>query len=88
MMSANGMLDPEALAAFQAKYNAEFARETFSSSAPGPDGTLVLRPDREGVDPLPPVGCFVKVHGYGGQTWRAVVVSVDERAGTYTVRIE
>lgn len=74
------------LRAFQAKYQVAFARETFATSEPDSDGLFVLRPDRQG-DPLPPVGCWLKIHGYGsGQTWRAVVIAVDERAGTYTAK--
>lgn len=75
-----------ALQAFISKYHTEFARETFTTSTPDQDGMLVLSPDREG-DPLPPIRCFVKVHGYQGQTWRTIVISVDEKAGMYTVRI-
>lgn len=76
----------DAYEAFIAKYQVQFSRETFTTSTPAADGTLVLSPDREG-DPLPPIRCFVKVHGYQGQTWQTIVISVDEKAGTYTVRI-
>ena len=75
-----------ALRAFISKYHVQFARETFTTGTPAADGTLVLSPDREG-DPLPPIRCFVKVHGYQGQTWQTIVIDVDEEAGTYTVRL-
>lgn len=77
---------PDAYQAFIAKYHVQFARETFTTSTPSADGTLVLSPGREG-DPLPPIRCFVKVHGHQRQTWWTIVVSVDEAAGTYTVRL-
>ncbi len=76
----------DAYQAFIAKYHVQFARETFTTSTPSADGTLVLSPDREG-DPLPPIKCFVKVHGYQGQTWQTIVIDVDEEAGMYTVRL-
>ena len=74
-----------ALAAFQAKYNTQFIRETFALDEPSADGTFVLKPD--GDDPLPPVGCRVKVHDYRGGVYRTVVIDTDEQAGTYTAVI-
>ena len=79
-------IDTSALEAFQAKYGVTFARETFTASKPDDNGLFILRPDRPD-DSLPPVGCFLKLHGYGsGQTWKAVVIAVDEQAGTYTAK--
>jgi len=71
-----------ALAAFQAKYNTQFSRETFTLDEPSADGTFVLKPDCD--NPLPPVGCKVNVHDYRGGVYRTVVIDTDEQAGTYT----
>jgi hypothetical protein len=74
-----------ALEAFQAKYNVQFTRETFMLDEPGTDGTFVLKPG--GDDPLPPVGCIVKVNSYHGKSWMTVVTGTDEVVGTYTAII-
>lgn len=74
-----------ALAEFQARYNVTWTCETFTLDAPGAGGTFVLKPD--GGDPLPPVGCKVKVHGYRGEMWQTVVTGMNEAAGTYTALI-
>ena len=74
-----------ALAAFQAKYNTQFSRETFTLDEPSADGTFVLKPDCD--NPLPPIGCRVKVYDYRGGVYRTVVIDTDEQAGTYTAAI-
>jgi hypothetical protein len=70
------------LAAFQARYNVEFTRETFTRQQPNERGEFVLEPNSG--DPLPPIGCMVKIHDYDGHTFNTVVIGVDEFAGTYT----
>lgn len=75
-----------ALAAFQAKYSVTWTRTTFTANEPNADGTFVLTPDCD--DPLPPVGCKVKVYDYNGMTYQTVVIDVNEANGTYTVVIK
>jgi len=83
---ATGGASAEALAAFQAKYGLTFTRETFTQSQPDADGKFVLKPDNN--DPLPPIGCRIKVYGYGrDKVWRTSVIAVDQDAGTYTARM-
>jgi hypothetical protein len=63
----------------------QFTRETFTQKQLSADGTFVLMPDND--DPLPPVGCQIKVHGYHGEVWHMVVVDVDEARCTFTAEI-
>ena len=74
------------LAEFQAKYGVTWTRTTFTVYDPSADGTFVLTPD--GDDPLPPIGCKVKVYGYRGEIWLTEVIDTNDSAGTYTVIIK
>lgn len=78
-------IEPELFKEFAHKYGVMFTRDAFSLG-PRDDGTFLMEPDSG--DPLPPIGCKIKVHGYQGQIWRATVTSVDYSAGNYTATIE
>jgi hypothetical protein len=75
-----------ALAAFQAKYpDTTFTCEKFTRSEPDADGKFVLKPSPD--EPLPPIGCLVKVYGYSAEKmWRTSVIAVDHDTGTFTVQ--
>jgi hypothetical protein len=73
------------LAEFQKRYGVQFSRDTFTQEQPSADCTFVLSPDND--DPLPQIGCQVKVRGYKGEVWQTVVVDVNEDAGMYTAEI-
>jgi hypothetical protein len=84
---ATGVAATEALAAFQAKYGVTFTREKFCLSEPDADGKFVLTPNNN--DPLPPIGCRIKVFGYSpDKRWITNVIAVDQDAGTYTAQVE
>lgn len=80
-MNTSVQMGREALLKFTEKYGVTFTRETFSLSQII-DGRFTLKP--ENGDPLPPIGCTVKVYDYDGHTFNTVVIGVDEFAGTYT----
>jgi hypothetical protein len=74
-------------AAFQAKYGGTFTREKFCLSEPDADGKFVLKPSPN--EPLPPLGCRIKVYGYSpDKMWRTSVVAVDQDTGTFTAQVE
>jgi len=80
------------LAAFRAKYGVTFTRETFTRNRPNARGEFELTPNdngnRAGRDPLPPLGCHIKVYDYnGGEAWQTVVTAVDKQRGTYVATI-
>jgi hypothetical protein len=84
---ATGMAATEALAAFQAKYGVTFTREKFCLSEPDADGKFVLTPNNN--EPLPPIGCRIKVFGYSpNKRWITNVIAVDQDAGTFTAQVE
>ncbi len=75
----------DALEEFRARYGVTFTREMFSFYPPRHDGRFVLRTNND--DPLPPIGCMIRVYDYDGHYWTTVVESIDEAAGTFTDKI-
>jgi hypothetical protein len=84
MLDLNKVLPQvESLADFQAKYGVQFNREAYTRQQPNERGEFTLEPSNG--DPLPPMGCHVKVYDYEGHTYRMVVIGVNEFDNTYTV---